>query len=282
MEKYKVIKEFQFLGDDKKIIILKVGTYIKNYKFGDIEIGKDIIDNNPDFFEVVDWKNELLLYMKANKIPQPAVLSKKLYPFVDMIVSELKYNEVIEVTSDDYELVRKERMLKLKEDEIDNRLSRVEKREQDLKEDIKILEKRESILRDENNKLELKENEFNIKTQLLNEKERNFDRSILESSKDIDNKYIELQNKIDNDLKELNNKEKELNKKESKLLKLENELEEKLLDYNNLIDELKLYETDLRNLEREISNWENLHWKFKRNNIPPSAIPETLNPDLFK
>ena len=85
--KHKLIKEFQYLGDDKKIIVLKVGTILEEYvyklKSEIIPIDKDIVDSNPDFFEIVEWKAELLSYLKSNKIPQPAILSKKLYPFME-------------------------------------------------------------------------------------------------------------------------------------------------------------------------------------------------------
>ena len=37
---------------------------------------------------------------------------------------------------------------------------------------------------------------------------------------------------------------------------------------------------ELNNLNTEIQNWEGLHWKFKRNMVPPSAIPETKSPDF--
>ena len=69
--KHKLIKEFQYLGDDKKIIVLKVGTILEEYiyklKSELIPIDKDIVDSNPDFFEIIDWKSELLTYIKSNK-----------------------------------------------------------------------------------------------------------------------------------------------------------------------------------------------------------------------
>ena len=74
--KHKVIKEFQYLSPDKKIFILKVGTILEEYNYRVkteiIPIDKDIIDNNPEFFEVIDWKAELLSYMRSEKMPQPA------------------------------------------------------------------------------------------------------------------------------------------------------------------------------------------------------------------
>ena len=69
--KHKLIKEFQYLGEDKKIIVLKVGTILEEYvyklKSELIPIDKDIVDSNPDFFEIVEWRAELLSYLKSNK-----------------------------------------------------------------------------------------------------------------------------------------------------------------------------------------------------------------------
>ena len=93
--KHKVIKEFQYLSPDKKIFILKIGTitedYIYRVKNELIPIDKDIIDNNPEFFEVIDWKAELLTFMRAEKMPQPAQLGKKLIPFFEeMVMSSIQ------------------------------------------------------------------------------------------------------------------------------------------------------------------------------------------------
>ena len=45
-------------------------------------------------------------------------------------------------------------------------------------------------------------------------------------------------------------------------------------------EEVNLEESSLMKLEQEIKNWEGLHWKLKRESIPPSAIPETISEDL--
>ena len=51
--KHKVLKDFQFITNDKKIIILKAKTILENYKyitkFESVLIEKDIIDNNPEY-----------------------------------------------------------------------------------------------------------------------------------------------------------------------------------------------------------------------------------------
>ena len=33
-------------------------------------------------------------------------------------------------------------------------------------------------------------------------------------------------------------------------------------------------------LDQEIKDWESLHWKLQRNQIPPSAIAETISDGL--
>ena len=93
--KHKVIKEFQYLSPDKKIFVLKAGTVLEEYNYKVksevIPIDKEIIDNNPEFFEVIDWKAELMSYMKLNKMPQPAQLGKKLIPFIEeMVLSSIQ------------------------------------------------------------------------------------------------------------------------------------------------------------------------------------------------
>jgi len=88
--KHKVIKEFQFLSNDKKIFILNPKTILIEYRYEvkgeSINIDKDIIDNNPEFFEVLDWRSELLTFIKFNKIPQPTIISKKLMPFFEEFI----------------------------------------------------------------------------------------------------------------------------------------------------------------------------------------------------
>jgi SMC interacting uncharacterized protein involved in chromosome segregation len=290
--KHKVIKEFQYLSPDKKIFILKVGTILEEYiykvKTELIPIDKEIIDNNPEFFEIIDWKSELLSYMKVNKMPQPAQLGKKLIPFIEeMILSSMNQNSGGQVM-DEYqikEIERKERYLnnrelriKDKEEEIEIRLNRVEKREESYKEDLKDLDKKEDDLREKNRLLTEKNLDLEDKLQDLNERERNLDRTILQSSTELDSKYSELQKKIDSDLELVSKKEKdlefkikELNKKESEVEIKESEILDKIRDFEIRLEEFNLYKEEIIKLDREIKDWENLHWKFKRTKKPPSA-----------
>ena len=265
--KHKVVKEFQYLSPDKKIFILKIGTILEEYNYkvkaDIIPIDKDIIDNNPEFFEVIDWKAELLAFIKANKLPTPAVLTKKLIPFIDeMVLSGMQKNTptgtivdesvVKELERKESDLNSREKRIKEKEDEIDIRIKRVEKREGEYKEDLKSLDKKEDELREKSKEVIGKGLDLDDKIQDLNEKERNIDRSALESSKEIDKKYVKLQEKIDKDLKSLTEREKDLekkakslSKKEEDLTKIEGDIYEKSKSYDLLKEEVKNLESDM-------------------------------------
>ena len=111
---YKVIKDFQFTNAEKKIDVLKVGsiltmdpTSIEQYIFkkGNKEYlyDGDIIQNNPDFFEPVDWKNDLLVEIKRCKVKTPAVIFKAVTGYLDRYVfskSILIPNEYKEILAD--------------------------------------------------------------------------------------------------------------------------------------------------------------------------------------
>lgn len=278
--KHKVIKEFQYLSPDKKIFILKVGTILEEYiykvKTELIPIDKAIIENNPEFFEVIDWKNELLTFMRAEKMPQPAQLGKKLIPFFEeMIMSSIQQNtnstdpnlirEVERRESElnsikreldrrDSDLDSRERRIKDREDEIEIRMKRVEKREDEYKLDLKTLEKKDDEIRSKNRSLTEKELSLQEKFQELNERERNLDKTALMSAKEFDSKYTELQSKIDNDLANLSKREKELEIEQKRVKELEEKLENNV---NELVEssKSKIYsdlETELRGIESEI------------------------------
>lgn len=270
--KHKVVKEFQYLSPDKKIFILKAGTILEEYNYKvkteTIAIDRDIIDNNPEFFEIVDWKAELLTYIKANKLPTPAVLTKKLIPFIDeMVLSSMQQNTATGVVLDESlvkELERKEldlnsrdKRIKEKEDEIEIRLKRVEKRETEYKEDLKSLDKKEDGIREKSKELIEKGLDLDDKIQDLNEKERNIDRSVLESSKEIDDKYVKLQEKIDKDLKALSEREKELEVKAKDLSKkeaeiLESDINEKAKSFDILYETVEEIEDDILNMSSTV------------------------------
>lgn len=301
--KHKLLQDFQFVSSDKKIFVLKSGTVLEEYNYklkGDvIPIDRQLVDSNPQFFEIIDWKSELLSFMKVNKIPQPSQLAKKLIPFFEEIVlssiqgnpttASIDESQIKELEWKEIDLNNREKRIKDKEEEIDIRLKRIEKRESDHKEELMILDKKEDDLRKRSRELTEKQLDLEDKFQDLNEKERNFDRSVLESAKDLDVKYAELQSKIDSDLKIVTEKEKDLEvlskdlkRTEEKLLQRESDVEEveKLLKIR--IDEYNIEKQTLTRLEQEIKDWENLHWKFQRNTVPKSAIPESISPQLLE
>lgn len=294
--KHKLLADFQYLSPDKKIFILKSGTILEEYiykvKNELIPIDKAIIDNNPEFFEVLDYKVELLSYLKANKIPQPAQIQKKLIPFMEeMVLSSINQNQqtgpivdeakVRELERKELDLNSRERRIKDKEDDIEVRMKRVEKREGEWREEMKGLERKEDELRQRSREIQERELDVQDKLQDINERERNLDLSALRSSQDIDSKYKELQDKINSDLKAVSEREREVEVKQKQLGRLESELSQKEVDVESKVKELenkiesaKEWETELKNLDKEIKDWENLHWKFKRNITPPSVIIE--------
>lgn len=291
--KHKLIKEFQYLGDDKKIIVLKVGTILEEYiyklKSELIPIDKDIVDSNPDFFEIVEWRAELLSYLKSNKIPQPAILSKKLYPFMEEFIlnnetSSSKIESTIVVNEDllskrELDIQRREKRVIENEDDNTEKLKRIQNREDIYKENIKQLDEKENDLLLRISKIT--ERELNLEDTLreINERERNLENEILNSSQDIEGKYKELKEKIDTDLLALDKKEAELSKKEKELSNLEillnqkeSDISDEIRDFEIRLQETKEWEAELLKLSEEINNWESLHWKFQRNTKPPSCI----------
>jgi len=291
--KHKLIKEFQYLGDDKKIIVLKVGTILEEYiyklKSELIPIDKDIVDSNPDFFEIVEWKAELLSYLKSNKIPQPAILSKKLYPFMEEFIlnnetNSSKIESTIVVNEDliskrELDIQRREKRVIENEDDNVEKLKRIQNREDIYKENIKQLDEKENDLLLRISKIT--ERELNLEDALreINERERNLENEILNSSQDIEGKYKELKGKIDTDLLALDKKEAVLSKKEKELSNLEillnqkeSDISDEIRDFEIRLQETKEWEAELLKLSEEINNWESLHWKFQRNRKPPSCI----------
>jgi hypothetical protein len=143
--KHKLLSDYQHLSTDKKIFILKSGTILENYNYKlkseNIQIDREIVDANPQLFQLIDWKTELLIYLKAEKVPQPSQVVKKLIPFIEeMILSSMQQQ-----TSTDFDTI--ERRIKDKEEEIEVRSSRISKREEAHKIDIKSLDKKEDYLR---------------------------------------------------------------------------------------------------------------------------------------
>jgi hypothetical protein len=230
--KYKVLKDFQLLTDDKKILILKAKTIIEDFTIKNkselVNISQDIIKNNNDYFAYIDWKEELQNYLKVNKIAQPAVITKKLVPFIESMMSEkLTGKEIIvekeivkevviekpkiiekevlveKIVSDNsanLELESKLNKVKLKEEQLDKEIKEVNLKELDLESREKRISERESEynkniieLESKTNYINNKESELNVREQNVVEKESNLSIYLLRS--DIDNKINEYSQK---------------------------------------------------------------------------------------
>jgi DNA repair exonuclease SbcCD ATPase subunit len=285
--KHKLLADYQYTTPDKKIFLIKSGTIIEEYlyklKGENIPIDRDIVLANPQLFEVIDWKAELLTFMRAEKMPQPAQLGKKLIPFFeDMIMSSIQHDNVpsmdptlmkdverreIELNTFKRDLDRREtdldsrdRRIKDKEDELEIRIKRVEKREDEYKLDIKTIEKKDDDLRLRTRTITEKELDLQEKIQELNERERNLDRTALSSAKEVDSKYAELQTKIDSDLADLSKREKELEAGFKKVQELESMLESKMNEITEA-NKSKIYgdlEAELKGIESEVRNISNI------------------------
>lgn len=203
--KHKVLKDFQLLTDDKKILILKAKTIIEDYKFKNksetVTVPLDIIKNNPDYFAFIDWKEDLQSYLKTNKIPQPAVITKKLVPFIETMMSEASNPNIKEIiiekevikevivekpkivekevvvekkVSDDsmsIELELQLKKLKLKGEQLDKEIEQTNAKELVAEKKEKEATKLETELNSKKIEIDTKEAELIEKERILNEKE---------------------------------------------------------------------------------------------------------------
>jgi hypothetical protein len=239
--KHKLISEFQYVSPDKKIFILKSGTILEeyNYKVKNevIPIDRDIVDNNPEFFEVVDWKAELLSYMRSNKMPQPAQLGKKLIPFIEeMILSGVGESVATNVDSvKEKQLEEKDTILFKREKEIEKKMAEVnsikeqadelmakaERREKETKTEYNLISKKSEKLDQKTKELTDKSEKLDIREAELKEEANKIDLHILSTTEKTDVKYNEMKKKIEKDMLVLSKREKELDERESKLFKEE-------------------------------------------------------------
>ena len=155
--KHKVLKDFQLLTNDKKIIVLKAKTVLEDYKYvtknDNVLVEKDIIDNNPDFFSPIDWKEELNTYLRQNKISQPAVLTKKVVPFIEeMFVIQGEPNVTIvqepsgDIIQKELELESKTKRLDIKESQLNLESNDLINREAEILKKEKQLQQKEERL----------------------------------------------------------------------------------------------------------------------------------------
>lgn len=260
--KHKLLSDYQYLAPDKKIFMIKSGTIIIDYIFKlkneNIYIDREIVDANPQIFQIIDWKAELLGYMKAEKLPQPAQLSKKLVPFIEEMILTMQNPNVSTPNPEAFKDMKKDSenmMRKLFEKKEEELLKDIEKRESDLKKQyerkeselLKDIEKKESDLNSLKKSLDNKESELKIseesqsKIKLLKD---NLERKEIDILKDVEAKEIELKTfKIN-----LDRLEADLISRERRIKDLENETDERVKRVEKKEDDYKL---DIKVLEKK-------------------------------
>lgn len=274
--KHKIVKDFQFLSEDKKIVILKAGVVIESYiyksKSDEIKIDPDIVNSNPQYFLPVDWKQELISYMRQNKLPTPAILGKKLIPFIEeMFVIgspveksndelESEYKNKLKLLSEreadlDREYRTKLRSISDKETDYEIRIKRLEKKESEINTEYDDISKREIDLKIGLSELREKEDKIRTIEFEFNKKERDIDRTMLESEKTLDEKQREMNDKIEKKLLDIDKREMELNRKEKEMSE---EFDAKSNEYQESYKR-KMSELDEKELSIKSINIDKIH-----------------------
>ena len=103
--KHKVILDYPHLGKDKKLTTIKKNTILVDYKVDDVVIDPEVIENNPEYFQEVNWKQELRLFFKENKEKIPSATSLKV---IERFIEEYFINDVIALSVKDFEEMKKQ------------------------------------------------------------------------------------------------------------------------------------------------------------------------------
>lgn len=272
--KHKIIKDFPYVSPDKKITLLKSGAILEDFiyrtKTESLLLDRDVVNSNSDFFQNIDWKQDLLGFMKQNKIPQPSVIGKKIIPFIeDMFVM----NIVSQANSSDTEKEFKEKLqtLSLKEQELE---SENKKRRRELDEMEKNIESKLTQMEiDMEKKYRSKMKEVSTLESDLQEKMleihrsnntnngKDYDTELQNLKKEFQIKELELQKKSELQLTESqvslekNYREKilEVMQKESELEIKTGRLNQRQQDYENSMKKLSLKEQEIRDSFEEIA-----------------------------
>ena len=126
--KHKVLQDFQFVQPGKKILILKAKTILEDYAYQTktevVIIPQSIVDSNPEFFSLIDWKMEFQSHIRALKLAQPAILAKKLIPFIETLLLDSNSSPTdnsdisFQLTKKDEEIMTKDTEIKSKDKEL--------------------------------------------------------------------------------------------------------------------------------------------------------------------
>jgi hypothetical protein len=98
-----VVKDFQYTNEKMQIMVLPTGEVLEKqdaefYRFKKrmsiYTVPVEIIENNPIFFKVVDWREDLLREMKKNKKSTTPAIHKQVVAYIE---NEVLFNkEIIE------------------------------------------------------------------------------------------------------------------------------------------------------------------------------------------
>ena len=58
--KHKLLADYQYVSEDKKIFLIKSGSILEDYvhslKGEKIKIDRELVENNPDLFQLIDFQ----------------------------------------------------------------------------------------------------------------------------------------------------------------------------------------------------------------------------------
>lgn len=273
MIKHRILKDFQYITDSKKILILKKGAIIEDYvyktKLEEIPIDINIVDSNASYFNIIDWKDEILKILKSNKIPSPSTLCKKIFMVTEDYFKssenlkandnysdiEREFKQKLKSLNDREVDLEKEYRIKLKslsekESDYEVKIQKVEKRELDIENEYNDISKRDSEIRKKLSELREKEELLRDLEFEIGKKERNMDKVFLESEKTIDDRQKEMNDKLEQKLKDLDKRESEYNEKMENLNIKEKDM------YSNFDDKIKEYQDSYKEKMIELSRRE--------------------------
>jgi len=155
--KHKVLQDFQFVQPGKKILILKAKTILEDYTYqtkNEVAIvPQSIVDSNPEFFSLIDWKMEFQSHIRALKLAQPAILAKKLIPFIETLLLESNPSS-IDDSDISNQLAKKDVEISNRDTEISKNIDEIKSKNLELSDIKKLLDSKEDELLSKQNLIE--------------------------------------------------------------------------------------------------------------------------------
>lgn len=219
MSKYKILKDFQLTTDDKKIVILKAKSYLIDYKYinKDINITMDpiVVENNPDYFQFIDFKTDFVIFLKTNKIAQPSIVAKKILPYIEenFKTADTPSNSMKEVIILEQELAATKTELVKSHKEIGEMQSKfdlaISKNDDVKNDDVKKYTKEVDFLKSENHKLSITNDQLSEKNGelILSIKKLELQLSKTSNTKEIEDEMLTALNDINDRLTKVMDRE---------------------------------------------------------------------------